>query len=76
MTRFIDDQNRVLEITMIDVGTGYPWERDFFEVGRIERHPEDNDAYLVEDIMYLIDEATDYCKESTLSTCEFRWYIL
>ena len=76
MTRFIDTQNRVLEITMIDTATNCPWEYDFFEIGQLDRHPEEEDAYMVEDIMYLIDEATEYCKESTQSTCDFNWYML
>lgn len=76
MTRFIDNQNRVLEITMIDTVTNCSWEYDFFEVGQLDRHPEEEDAYMVEDIMYLIDEATEYCNEVKRSTCDFNWYLL
>lgn len=76
MTRFIDNYNRVLEITMIDIPTGCSWEHEFFNVGQLDRHPEEEDIYLVDDIMYLIEEATYYCKTSTLSTCNFHWYRL
>lgn len=76
MTRFIDNQNRVLEITMIDSSTNCSWEYDFFEVGQLDRHPEEEDAYMVDDIMYLVDEATEYCKENERSTCDFDWYLL
>lgn len=76
MTRFIDDQNRVLEITMIDLVTNLPWEHIFFNVLQLEMHPEENNAYMVHNIMYLIDEAVAYCKTSTLSTCYFHWRML
>lgn len=77
MTRFIDICDRVLEITMIDLPTGCSWERDFFNVGELDLHTtEEMTAYIVWDIMCLIDEATNYCKASTLSTCDFHWYML
>lgn len=76
MTRFVDDQNRVLEITMLDVPTNCPWEYDFFNVWQLERYHEEECTYQVHNIMYLIDEAVSYCKASTLSTCNFRWYML
>ena len=76
MTRFIDEQNRVLEITMTDVATNCPWEYDFFNTWQLEKYQDEDCTYMVSDIMYLIDEAVDYCKTSTLSTCYFRWYML
>ena len=76
MTRFIDTQNRVLEITMIDIPTGLPWEHEFFNVLQLDMHPEEKNAYMVRNIMYLLDEAVDFCKSSTLSTCKFHWHML
>lgn len=76
MTRFIDKENRVLEITMLDNRTNCPWEYDFFEVGMLDRDEDEYDAYKVDDIDYLIDEAVSYCRETEESTCDFNWYYL
>ena len=74
MTRFIDTQNRGLEIAMIDTATNCSWEREFFNVGQLDTHPQEEDAYMVDNIMYLIEEATNYCKENTLSSCYFNMF--
>lgn len=59
MTRFIDKAGCIAEITMTDLRTGCPWEYDFFEVGGLQLDA-DADAYIVEDVDYLIDRAEDY----------------
>lgn len=59
MTRFIDKAGCMAEITMTDIRTGCSWERDFFEVGGLLLDA-DADAYIVEDVDYLIDQVEDY----------------
>lgn len=60
MTRFVDKTNRTVVITMIDNNTGIAFENDFFEIGTLE-HDEDG-AYIVDDIVYLIQYACSYAE--------------
>lgn len=57
MTRFIDNNGKIAEITLIN--NGYEWQDEFFNVGSLS-YNEDSDAYEVEDVDYLIDQANDY----------------
>ena len=57
MTRFIDNNGKIAEITLIN--NGYEWQDEFFNVGSLS-YNEDSDAYKVEDVDYLIDQANDY----------------
>ena len=59
MTRFIDKENRVVAITITDRKTRQDMERDFFEVGALKFDSSFN-AYLVDDIDYLIDRMNEY----------------
>lgn len=59
MTKFIDKENRIVAITITDRKTHQSMEKDFFTVGALKF---DNivDAYMVDDIDYLIDRMNDY----------------
>lgn len=57
MTRFIDTNGKIAEITLINNGS--EWQDEFFNVGSLS-YNEDSDAYEVEDVDYLIDQANDY----------------
>lgn len=57
MTRFIDHNGKIAEITLIN--NGYEWQDEFFNVGSLS-YNEDSDAYEVEDVDYLIDQVNDY----------------
>ena len=57
MTRFIDNNGKIAEITLTN--NGYEWQDEFFNVGSLS-YNEDSDAYEVEDVDYLIDQANDY----------------
>lgn len=57
MTRFIDNNGKIAEITLIN--NGYEWQDEFFNVGSLS-YNEDSDACEVEDVDYLIDQANDY----------------
>lgn len=59
MTRFIDKENRIVEITITDRKTRQDMEKDFFEVAELEFDSNFN-AYMVDDIDYLIDRMNDY----------------
>lgn len=59
MTKFYDDNNKLLEITMTDDRTGASWEYDFFDVGALPFNAELG-AYKVEDVEYLADYAKTY----------------
>ena len=61
MTRFIDKQGHIAEISLTDKVSGIDWEQDFFEVGRLEQD-EETGCYKVDDVEYLIDYANDYLK--------------
>lgn len=61
MTRFTDNKKTV-EITMKvwDGGQyGPAWEMDFFSVGSLP-YNEEMDAYIVDDVDYLVDQANDW----------------
>ena len=58
MAKFYDDK-KILSITMTDDRTGIDFEEDFFEVGQLHYDME-LDAFKVEDVDYLIDEAVTY----------------
>lgn len=58
MTKFYDDNNKLLEITMTDDCTGASWEYDFFDVGALPFNAELG-AYKVKDVEYLADYAQD-----------------
>ena len=49
MTKFYDDNNKLLEITMTDDCTGASWEYEFFDVGTLPFNAELG-AYKVEDV--------------------------
>lgn len=57
MTRFYDG-NHIAEISMT-TGDSPDFEQDFFEIGRL-KFDEEHNAYMVEDVDYLIDYANDY----------------
>ena len=59
MTNFIDKSGCIVAINMIDLQTGCPWEYDFFEVGGL-KHDDDANAYIVDDVNYLIERVGDY----------------
>lgn len=62
MTRLIDTQGRIIEIEMkVWNGEQYSpdWSNDFFEVGELQRD-EENDAYMVQDVEYCIEQAEDW----------------
>ncbi len=59
MTKFYDDNNKLLEITMTDDCTGASWEYDFFDVGALPFNAELG-AYKVKDVEYLADYAKTY----------------
>ena len=59
MTKFYDDNNKLLEITMTDDRTGASWEYDFFEVGALPFNAELG-AYKVKDVECLADYAKTY----------------
>ena len=64
MTRFTDRSGRNVAIAMKvwnpdECQYGLDWERDFFEVGGL-LFIEDEDAYLVDDVEYLIEQALDW----------------
>ena len=42
MTKFYDDNNKLLEITMTDNCTGASWEYEFFDVGTLPFNAELN----------------------------------
>ena len=65
MTKFADKNGRVAEIELLARRTGCPWEYDFFEAGGLPRYNNPDafiadGAYIVDDVQYLIDRATDY----------------
>ena len=57
MTRFYDG-NHIAEISM-STGNSPNFEQDFFETGRL-KFDEEHNAYMVDDVDYLIDYAADY----------------
>lgn len=59
MTRFIDKENRIVAVTITDRKTRQGMEKDFFEVGALKFDSNFN-AYLIDDIDYLIDRMNDY----------------
>lgn len=59
MTKFYDPNGGRLEISMIDKKTGISWEEDFFDCGSLT-YNEEEEAYMVEDVLYPIDYAEDY----------------
>ena len=59
MTQFMDKENRIVAIKITDRKTRQGMEKDFFEVGTLEFDSNFN-AYLVDDIDYLIDRMNDY----------------
>ena len=62
MTRLIDAQERMIEIEMKVWKNGQyspDWSNDFFEVGGLQRD-EENDAYIVQDVDYCIEQAKDW----------------
>lgn len=66
MTRFTDKTGKTIEIRMCRWnGSGYDpdWEQDFFSVGDLQ-HDDEKDAYIVEDVDYLVEYADDW-KNST-----------
>ena len=58
MTKFTDN-TRTVQISMTDKSTGCDWEHDFFQVGSLS-YDEEKEAYIVDDVDYLIDQAKDY----------------
>ena len=58
MTKFYDGK-KILNITMMDDRTGTTFEHEFFEVGQLPYNME-LDAYKVDDVDYLIDQAVTY----------------
>lgn len=61
MTRFTDGDN-VVEISMCiwdGHQYGYDWEDDFYDVGNLD-YDERFDAYIVEDVEYLVEQAKDW----------------
>jgi len=61
MTRFTDGL-KLVEISMYSVNDSDvtpDWENDFFDVGRL-RYDEMLDAYIVDDVKFLIEEAHDW----------------
>ena len=58
MAKFYDDK-KILSITMTDDRTGIDFEDEFFEVGQLHYNME-LDAFKVEDVDYLIDQAVTY----------------
>lgn len=65
MTR-LTDGTRTVEITMqVWNGTQYSpdWSNDFFEIGSLP-YDSDKNAYVVDDVDYCIDEASDWEHEN------------
>jgi hypothetical protein len=58
MTRFVDKDSRIAEITMIGAN-GTEWQDDFYEVGGLDWDDE-LEAYKVDDIDYLKEQAEDW----------------
>ena len=61
MTRFTDGKKNVSIRMAVWVHGGYlpDWENDFFEVGGL-RYDEEREAYIVDDVNYLIEQAEDW----------------
>lgn len=59
MTRFIDKEGKILEISMIDGRTKCSFERDFFSVSTLE-YSKNINAYMVEDVCDLFEAAEEY----------------
>jgi len=60
----LTDGKRTVEIRMmVWTGNGYTpdWSNDFFDVGLL--HMNDNDAHIVEDVEYCIEQAQDWASE-------------
>lgn len=62
MAKFYDGKE-VVEIRMVDRNSGMDFEDDFFDVGRL-KYNEALEAYIVDDIYYLIDYAQSYADGS------------
>lgn len=62
MAKFYDGKELV-EIRMVDSNSGVNFEDDFFEVGGL-KYNEALEAYIVDDIHYLIDYAQSYADGS------------
>ena len=62
MAKFYDGKELV-EIRMVDSNSGVNFEDDFFEVGGL-KYNEALEAYIVDDIYYLIDYAQSYAAGS------------
>lgn len=62
MAKFYDGKELV-EIEMVDRHSGMDFEDDFFDVGRL-KYNEALEAYIVDDIYYLIDYAQSYADGS------------
>lgn len=62
MAKFYDGKELV-EIRMVDSNSGVNFEDDFFEVGGL-KYNESLEAYIVDDIYYLIDYAQSYADGS------------
>jgi hypothetical protein len=62
MAKFYDGKE-VVEIRMVDGNSGMDFEDDFFDVGRL-KYNEALEAYIVDDIYYLIDYAQSYADGS------------
>lgn len=78
MTMFYDGTHAV-EISMaIWTGNSYSlnWEQDFFEIGSLERvNINGKDYYKVDDVKYLIENASDWANYQTIDTdpdCEMQ----
>lgn len=59
MTKFYDGK-KILSISMMDDRTGIDFENEFFEIGQLHDYNEELDAFKVEDVDYLIDQAVTY----------------
>lgn len=62
MAKFYDGKE-VVEIRMVDGNSGMDFEDDFFDVGGL-KYNEALEAYIVDDIYYLIDYAQSYADGS------------
>ena len=66
MTRFIDKESNILEISMLDRRTRCPFERDFYNVGTLE-YNDDIRAYIVANIFYLIETAKNTLRKTLIA---------
>lgn len=66
MTKFYDDNNKLLEITMTDDCTGASWEYEFFDVGSLPFNAELGafERYALALFLHLADMTAMYWWES------------